>query len=292
MLVCASPALRAVVLSAAFASVGGAQATKACEVNESRPSALGKAAFMAMTASSAQTPEAAKKQLLGAMKQLVAVGDKTDNIVGKNFVYGKVLVLWAMQPGIGLDPKRGAIGLLENPDANVDIALSLDSAFKVVETEMPECVSETVKWRGQKPWVDQVNKAIERLNAEDADSASLAAQRAITLNPFAPYGYVVLANVKQRQQRTTEAFALYRKSVELAAKDTISGARAWHISAGWPWIRLKPRQMRLVASRTSIKRGQRSKPFSRTKAPLMLPPARALECAASPLRRVTRARCA
>jgi len=221
MLVCASPALRALVLSVALAAVGEAQAAKSCEVNESRPSALGKASLMAMTASSAQTPEAAKKQLLGAMKQLAAVGDKTDNLAGKNFVYGKVLVLWAMQPGVGLDSKRGAIGLVDNPDASLDIAESIDVAFKAVETAMPECLSETMKWRGQKPWVDQVNKAIERLNADDADSASLAAQRAITLNPFAPYGYVVLANVKQRQQKTTDAFALYRKSVELAAKDTI-----------------------------------------------------------------------
>jgi tetratricopeptide (TPR) repeat protein len=221
MLVRARPAVRALALSAAFASVVSAQAPKACEVNESRPSALGKASLAVMTASSAQTPDAAKKQLLAAMKQLAAVGAKTDNPAGKGFVYGKALVLWAMQPGVGLDSKRGAIGLTDTPDAIIDLATSLDSAFKIVETDMPECIAETVKWRSQKPWVDLVNKAIERLNADDADSAAYAAQRAITLNPFAPYGYVVLANVKQRQQKTTEAFGLYRKSVDLAQKDTI-----------------------------------------------------------------------
>jgi Tfp pilus assembly protein PilF len=221
MPVCARPALRALALSVALASVGWAQEPKACDVNESRPSALGKASLALMTASSAQTPEAVKKQLLAAMKQLASLGDKTDNPTGRNFVYGKVLVLWAMQPGVGLDSKRITIGLMDNPDANIDIAASIDTAFKVVESVMPECVSETAKWRGQKPWVDMVNKAIERLNADDADSASLAAQRAITLNPFAPYGYVVLANVKQRQLQTSDAFALYRKSVELAQKDTI-----------------------------------------------------------------------
>ena len=215
------PVARALAMSAVLASVGAAQATKSCEVNESKPSALGKASLATMTAASAQTPDAAKKQLMNAMKQLAIVGDKTDNQAGKNFVYGKALVLWAMQPGISLETKRGVVGLTDNPDADFDLAVALDAAFKVVETAMPECISETVKWRGQKPWVDVVNKAIERLNAEDSDSAAYAAQRAITLNPFAPYGYVVLANVKQRQQKTTEAFGLYRTAVELAQKDTI-----------------------------------------------------------------------
>jgi len=221
MRVRARPAVRALALSAVLASVGSAQAAKSCEVNESKPSALGKASLATMTAASAQTPDAAKKQLLNAMKQLAIVGDKTDNQAGKSFVYGKALVLWAMQPGISLETKRGTIGLTDNPDEDIDLAASLDAAFKVVEAAMPECISETVKWRGQKPWVDMVNKAIERLNAEDSDSAAYAAQRAITLNPFAPYGYVVLANVKQRQQKTTEAFGLYRTSVELSQKDTI-----------------------------------------------------------------------
>lgn len=215
------PFARALGVATAVAGIAGTLgAQKSCEVNESRPTALGRASLAVMTASGAQSPDVVKKQLVAAMKQLGSVPPNTDNPAGKGFVYGKALVLWASQPGIGLTAKRGAIGFTDNPDAMIDIAASLDSAFKVVETAMPECVTETVKWRGQKPWVDMVNKAIERLNADDADSAAYAAQLAITLNPFAPYGFVVLANVRQRQQKTTEAFALYRKSIDLAAKDT------------------------------------------------------------------------
>jgi tetratricopeptide (TPR) repeat protein len=216
------PFVRALGLVAAASSVAAAQtAAKACEVNESRPTSLGKASLAIMTASSAQTPDAAKKQLVAAMKQLAtALKDNTDNPAGKGFVYGKALVLWASQPGIALTTKRGAIGLTDNPDGMIDLATTLDSAFKVTEATMPECVVETSKWRGQKPWVDMVNKAIEKLNADEADSAAAAAQLAITLNPHAPYGFVVLANVRQRQQKTSEAFELYRKSVDLASKDT------------------------------------------------------------------------
>jgi len=215
------PFARAFGIATALVSVAaGLGAQKACEVNESRPTSLGRASLAVMTAASAATPDAAKKQLLAAMKQIATVPANTDNPTGKSFVYAKALVLWASQPGIGLIVKRGTIGLTDNPDATIDVAATLDSSFKVVEQAMPECISETSKWRGQKPWVDMVNKAIERLNADDADSAAYAAQRAITLNPFAPYGFVVLANVRQRQQKTSEAFVLYRKSIELSSKDT------------------------------------------------------------------------
>ena len=221
MLVLVRPFARALGIATMFSSVAVAQAAqKACEVNESRPTALGRASLAVMTAVGASTPDAMKKQLVTAMKQLSSIPANTDNPAGKGFVYGKALVLWATQPEVGLSAKRSAVGLNTNPDAMIDLAVEIDSSFKVVETAMPECIAETVKWRGQKPWVEMVNKAIERLNAEDADSAAWAAQQAILLNPYAPYGFVVLANVRQRQQKTTEAFELYRKSIDLAAKDT------------------------------------------------------------------------
>ena len=214
--------IRALGLTSLLAGAVSAQAApKACEVNESRPSAVGRAFLAVQTASTTQNPDVAKKQLGQAMKLLTTNGDKMDNQPGRNFVLGKALVLWSMQPNMGLDSKRGALGITENPDATMDLAASIDSAFKVVEAAMPECVAETSRWRGQKPWVDMVNLAIEKLNADETDAAETAASRAITLNPFAPYGYVVLANVKQRRQQSTEAFVLYRKSVEIASRDTL-----------------------------------------------------------------------
>jgi tetratricopeptide (TPR) repeat protein len=65
-----------------------------------------------------------------------------------------------------------------------------------------------------------VNTAIEKMNADDTDAAEAAAHKAIMLNPFGPYGYVVLANVQQKRGKGSEAMALYRKSIEMAARDT------------------------------------------------------------------------
>lgn len=215
------PAVRVFGLTLACAAVAGAQAApKECQVNEGRPSPVGRATLAVQVASSATDPAVAIRQLSTAVKALTENAEKMDNQVGRSFVLGKALVLWTLQPNVALTTKRGALGYTTNPNDMIDLVAAIDTAFKVVETANPECITETSRWRGQKSWVNLVNKAIERLNADDADSAEMSARAAILMNPYAPYGYVVLANVMQKRNRSTEAFALYRKSVEMASRDT------------------------------------------------------------------------
>ena len=215
-------ALGAIVLSTVFAGAASAQAAaKACEVDEGRPSQLGRATLAIQVASGTQDPAAAAKQLSNAVKLVTDNGEKMNNQVGRNLVLGKALVLWSTQPNIELVTKRGPLGYSANPDATIDLVAAIDSAFKVVESANPECIGETSRWRSQKAWVGLVNKAIERLGSDDLDAAEAAANNAIKLNPYGPYGYVIMASVKSRRNQGTEAFKLYRQSVELAAKDTI-----------------------------------------------------------------------
>ena len=213
-------ALRAAGLATALASGLGAQAQKACEVNEGRPSQVGRATLAVQVASAAQDPNAAARQLTSAVKALTDNGEKMDNQVGRNLVLGKALVLWSMQPNVELVARRGSLGYGSNPDATIDLAAAIDTAFKVVETANPECIGETSRWRAQRAWVNLVNKAIERLNAEDIDAAEQAAQTAIVLNPYGPYGYVVLASVKQKRNQSSEAFGLYQRAIDAASRDT------------------------------------------------------------------------
>lgn len=217
-----SPAIRAVGLTIVLTAGAGAQTAKQCEVSESRPTQVGRATLAVQIASSQQNnPQAAAKQLASAVKLLTDNGDKMDNQPGRNLVLGRALVLWSTQPNVDLITKRGPLGYTTNPDSTIDLAAAIDSAFKVVETSNPECISETAKWRGQKAWINLVNKAIEKMNAEETDSAEYFAKRAILLNPYAPYGYVVLGNVKQKQNKGTEAMDLYGKGVETASRDTL-----------------------------------------------------------------------
>jgi len=208
-------------LTLTLAGAAGAQAQKECEVNESRPAVLGRATLAVQMASSSQDAAVVTRQLTSAVKNLTDNNAmKMDNQVGRNLILGRALVLWSMQPNVGLNAKRGALGFATTPEADIDLAVAIDSAFKVVEAAHPECAVETARWRGQKPWVDLVNQAIERLNANQVDDAEAAARRALMLNPYSPYGLVVLANVLQKRNQSSEALKLYRQAVEVAAKDT------------------------------------------------------------------------
>ena len=217
------PAIRALGLTIAAVSVAGAQAAsqKACEVNEGRPTPVGKALLAVQVASGTQDPSAATRQLVNAVKGLTENGERMDNQVGRNFVLGKALVLWTMQPNVEIVTKRGPLGYTTNPEATIDLAAAIDTAFKVVETANPECIAETTRWRGQKGWVTLVNMAIERLNSDDPNGAEAAARKAIVINPYGPYGYVVLGNVLQKRGKASEAFTLYRTGIEMASRDTI-----------------------------------------------------------------------
>ena len=213
------PVVRAVGITLAAAAVAGAQ-EKACEVNESRPTAVGRATLAVQVAQSTQDPAAAAKQLSAAVKGLTEGAERMDNQAGRNLVLGKALVLWSLQPNAQLVTTRGALGYTSNPTGSIDLVAAIDSAFKVVETSNPECVTETARWRGQKAWVTLVNEAIEKLNAEDLEAANAAADRAILLNPYGPYGFVIKGQILQKRQRATEAFEMYKKGIETASKDT------------------------------------------------------------------------
>lgn len=214
------PMWNALGLTLVLAATAGAQAPKACEVNESRPTQIGRATLAVQIASGQNNPQAAQKQLNSAVKLLTDNGERMDNQVGRNYVLGKALVLWSTQPDMPLVAKRGTLGYSSNPEGTIDLIAAIDTAFKVVEAANPECVTETAKWRGQKAWIGLVNSAIERYNADALDSAEVLARKAMELNPYAPYGYVVLGNVMQKRNNTSEAMTLYSKSVEVAGRDT------------------------------------------------------------------------
>jgi len=220
MSVFTSPMIRSLGLTIALAGAAGAQAAKQCEVNESRPTQIGRATLAVQIASSQTNAPAAAKQLQTAVKLVTDNGDKMDNQPGRNFVLGKALVVWTTQPNVPMVAKRGMLGYSTDPEGTIDLVAAIDSAFKVVETSNPECITETARWRGQKGWINLVNSAIEKMNNDQPDSAEYLAKRAIVLNPYAPYGYVVLGNVKQKANGTAEAIDLYGKAIEVSKRDT------------------------------------------------------------------------
>jgi tetratricopeptide (TPR) repeat protein len=219
--------------SAAFASVFAgaalAQATpaapakpKACEIDEGKPSDVAKAylAIQQVVGNTSPKPGEVAKLLSGAVKGL---SNGTDAPVGRSYELGKALTLWTMQPDVPLVTKRGPLGYDKNPETTIDLAVTIDSLFTIVEKAQPECKTGptgTMLWRAQKAWIALINGAITELGAESLDSAETHARRSLILNHDSPYAYMVLGNVAARRNKTDDAIRYFQQTVSMAGSDT------------------------------------------------------------------------
>jgi tetratricopeptide (TPR) repeat protein len=204
------------ILVASMATFASAQ--KACEPDENTPGQVARATLALQIAQAAAKPEDALPKLKDAMK-LLGEADKARNPVGRNYVLGRTLVLLMGQPSIGLQAKRSQLGYTTDPETMVDLVAAVDSAFTVVETAMPECITHLAGWRQQKSWVDLVNGAVEMSNQEKTDSAEVLARRSLQLYRGAPYGYFILGQAAAKKQQVKPAIALFKQAAA-AAKDT------------------------------------------------------------------------
>jgi tetratricopeptide (TPR) repeat protein len=204
-------------------SVLGAQAAPAkptCDVGESAKGNAARATLSVNLAREAASPAVASTNLKNAVK-LVDHVEKGDDPVTNAYVLGTALSLWGNQPGIGLTPKRGALGFSANPEGTLDLPTTLDSLFKIVEASKPICSDFTAYWRaGQKFYLDVVNGAINSLNADKLDSAEYYAIQANRLYAGSPYGDMVLGSVASKRNNTARAIEYWSKAAEVAGKDS------------------------------------------------------------------------
>ena len=204
-------------------SVAGAQAAPAkpvCDVGESATGNAARATLSVNLARDAASPAVAATNLKNAVK-LLENTDKGDNAVVNAYVLGSAISLWANQPGIGLTPKRGAVGFVANPTGTLDIPSTLDSLFKIVETSKPVCSEHTAYWRaGQKFYLDVVNGAIAALNADKLDSAEYYAVQANKLYAPSPYGTMIIGGVASKRNNPARAIEYWTMAADAANKDT------------------------------------------------------------------------
>lgn len=210
--------LPALMLVAAAATANAQQ--KTCDIDESSPNQVARAKLDLSLAQGAGKPEDAANRLRDAVK-LVNDGDMSKNPTGRAWMLGQTLVMWMGQPGMtGGMSTRGAVGFQTNPTAPYDLVAGIDSAFTIVETAMPDCVSQTTAWRQQKGWVDLVNHAIELVNGGKLDSAVFYAKRSLQLSKHSPYGFMVLAQVAAQNNQAKDAINDYKQAIAAAANDT------------------------------------------------------------------------
>ena len=199
-----------------------AQATTkpACDVAEASKGNAARATLSVNLAREAASPAVAATNLKNAVK-LVEKTDKGDDPIVNAYVLGTAISLWANQPGIGLTPKRGALGFTDNPEGTLAIPATLDSLFRIVETAKPTCTDFTAYWRaGQKFYLDIVNGAINALNADKLDSAEYYATQADRIYSLSPYGTMVLGSVYAKKNDNAKAVLYWTKAADAAGNDT------------------------------------------------------------------------
>ena len=213
----------AAVAMVVVSSVAGAQAAPAkpaCDIGETATGNAARATLSINLAREAASPAVAATNLKNVVK-LLETTDKSDNAVVNAYVLGEAISLWGNQPGIGLRPTRGALGFVNNPSGTLDIPMTIDSLFKIVEVAKPICSDYTAYWRaGQKFYLDVVNGAITSLNADKLDSAEYYAMQANRLYAPSPYGTMVLGGVASKRGNTSRAIEYWTLAAEAASKDT------------------------------------------------------------------------
>jgi predicted Zn-dependent protease len=212
----------AALLMATAASLGAQQqaAAPACDATQPTNTNALKANLTLQSALKTQKtdPASAAKSLTSTVKALES--DKPGDPANA-YVLGSALALWMNQPGVGLAPKRSAVGFTTNPEATIDLPGAVDSLFKIVETKQPSCTYYTSFWRGgQQAYLDMVNGAINALNADKLDSAQYLATQANKLYSASPYGTMVLGNIASKKNNNDEAVKYWQESATAAAADT------------------------------------------------------------------------
>jgi tetratricopeptide (TPR) repeat protein len=220
-------ALLSSIMSAVVTVAAGAQGNPAQDCNADENTTVSMAVFALMAAQQPGTaPAEVKHQLSIAIGRMFpddqqAAKDNARNPVGRAFVLGKIYMMYLSQEGQPVITTRGALGFKTNPTGEANLAVGIDSAFKVVEEKAPQCVAITSQWRQQAGWVRLVQQAMDYANNNKIDSADLVAHQALMISPTAPYSHLVLGNVAAQRNQNMEAIKQYKDALAEAEKDTI-----------------------------------------------------------------------
>lgn len=177
------------------------------------------AAYDALSKFNATTsPEEQPKFLMAAVKELSAKADKPDVEVARKWVLGQALVAWTLVDGKPTSGPRSSYGFTTQPDAQIDILLAADSAFKAVAAASPGC-AEQIEPMHRMSVVAATNAATQQFNAGNIDSAKVLSERLLKLDPSSPHADHLLGNIEVKQQNYQAAVAHFDKVIAATAND-------------------------------------------------------------------------
>src|SRR5690606_28235218 len=158
-----------------------------CAVDMTQPTQLFQANVLIQRAAGDPAGEATPRALRDAARQLQDPRRFATNTVGYAYARAQLYIVWLHRDDTPAAMSQADLNLGRDRNLMVDLIGQADSLLTVVETAMPECTAETVRWRQSKPWNDRIAAAYRLLGAEQVDSAERYAHEAARLDRSSPF---------------------------------------------------------------------------------------------------------
>ncbi len=191
----------------------------ACSPDQNKPRSVQNSTLALVRMSAATKPEE-RGRLLSTVVKEVSNEKSSDNQAGQAYMMAQALTQWAAEPGMGGVVQRSMLGYTTDPSATIDVFLAADSALKRLVAADPKCADLAMQLRQNQAWLNQVNGAINSLNAGKADSAEYYATRSLIMYQNSPYAYHVLSVVAQNKDDNAAATRYWQRLIETAGSDT------------------------------------------------------------------------
>jgi len=197
----------------------GAQAP-VCRLETGKPFQLNSARIYLNKALGGTKDDEKPAHLRNAINVLTTDAGKINNAAGRQWLLGKVLILWSERAGISPVVTRSQVGYTENPSGTIDLLAAADSAFDAVESLAPQCADSVGIYR-RRPYAKFYNAAIERFNAKAYDSSLVLLRRATVLIET-PGAYNLMSNIAMARGDTAGYEAALKRSVATTETDSVT----------------------------------------------------------------------
>lgn len=201
------------------AQPGGVSA--GCEIDPNSPKELAVLELAYQKAKSATTPAARQAALQSMIKELDTKPERfAKNPAGVNLRLSQALGLWAIEPGIGYNPQRAALGYQTDPGASIDLIGALDASYKAIVAAIPTCEATVKQMRQNEVWLALTRRALDASNSGQMDTAAFYARKSLQMSTESPYPHYVLANVANQKKDRAQAIGEWLQVIKEAGTDT------------------------------------------------------------------------
>ncbi|HRQ79043.1 MAG TPA: tetratricopeptide repeat protein [Gemmatimonadaceae bacterium] len=191
-----------------------------CAVDMTQPTQLFQANVLIQRAAGDPAGEATPRALRDAARQLQDARRFEGNPVGYAYARAQLFIVWLHRDDTPATMSQSDLNMGRDRNLMIDLVGQADSLLSVVETAMPECKVETVRWRQSKPWNDRIAAAYRLLGAQQVDSAERYAREAARLDRSSPFLFNAFAQIAVLRGQQQAAIAYLDTAIVAAAADT------------------------------------------------------------------------